>query len=71
MKDFNNKWLLAFILITGALIGTFRGAEAKQKWVFKMKNRCEEKRHMAEEKKVLRSGGVALDDIEIAAFHKS
>ncbi len=71
MKDFNNKWILAFILIAGSLIGTFRGSEAKQKFVFKMKNRCEEKRQIAEQKKVLRSGGVALDDIELAAFHKN
>jgi hypothetical protein len=35
-----------------------------------MKNRYEEKRQLAEQKKLLRSGGVPLDDIEIAAFHK-
>jgi hypothetical protein len=47
----------------------FKGTEAKQKWVFRIKSRFEEKRHLAEEKKIVRQGGVALDDIEIAAFH--
>jgi hypothetical protein len=35
-----------------------------------MKNRFEEKRQLAEHKKLARSGGVLLDDIELASFHK-
>jgi hypothetical protein len=52
-------------------VGIFKGNEAKQKWVFRIKSRFDEKRHLAEQKKVLQQGGVALDDIELAAFHNS
>lgn len=59
------------ILSVGTIIGMFRGNEARQKWVFKIKNRHEEKRQIAEQKKLLRQGGVLLDEIEMAAFHRS
>jgi hypothetical protein len=71
MKQINNRWVVLLILTVGTVIGVFRGTEARQKWVFKIKNRYEEKRQLAEQKKVLRNGGVPLDDIEMAAFHKS
>ena len=70
MNTVNNRWAILLILIVGSFIGIFKGAEARQKYVFKIKNRFDEKRQMAEERRVLRSGGVALDDIELAAFHK-
>ena len=70
MNTFTNKWVMVLILIVGTFIGIFKGSEARQKWVFKIKNRYEEKRQLAEEKKLLRSGGVPLDDIELAAFHR-
>jgi hypothetical protein len=70
MNTFTNKWVLIWIFVVGTFIGIFKGAEARQKWVFKVRNRCEEKKQLAEEKKLLRSGGVALDDIELAAFHR-
>lgn len=66
----SNKWVIILILTVGTVIGILKGAEARQKWVFKIKNRCEEKRQLAEQKKLLRSGGVILDDIELASFHK-
>lgn len=69
MKPFSNKWALVLIITVGTFIGIFKGTEAKQKWVFKIKNRCEEKRQYAEQKKLLRSGAVELDDIELAAYH--
>ncbi len=65
----NNKWALILIVTAGTVIGVFRGNEARQKWMFKIKNRYEEKRQQAEQKKLIRSGGVALDDVELAAFH--
>lgn len=65
----SNKWLLVLIITVGTVIGILKGTEARQKWVFKIKNRYEEKRNLAEQKKLLRSGVVALDDIEIAAYH--
>ncbi|MEO8584426.1 MAG: hypothetical protein ABI415_11545 [Flavitalea sp.] len=70
MNKTNNRWLVIVVLTVGTFIEVFKGTEARQKWVFKMKNRYEEKRQLAEHKKLLKDGGVPLDDIEIAAFHK-
>ncbi len=66
----NNSWLVIWLLIGGFFVGFFKGAKARQKWVFKLKYRFLEKQQEQEEKKVLRSGGVVLDDVEIAAFHR-
>ena len=71
MKQVNNKWIVLLAITIGTIIGIFRGSEAKQKWVFKIRNRFEEKRQLAEEQKLRREGRVALDDIEIAAFHRN
>ena len=71
MKQVNNKFVVLLAIVIGTIVGIFKGTEAKQKWVFRIKNRYEEKRQMAEHKKLLRDGGVALDDIEMAAFHKN
>jgi hypothetical protein len=69
MNRLNNKWVIVLILTVGTAIGILKGSEARQKWVFKIKNRYEEKRQLAEHKKLLSSGGVPLDDIELAAYH--
>ena len=71
MKQVNNRWIVLLAITIGTIIGIFRGSEAKQKWVFKIRNRFEEKRQLAEEQKLRREGRVALDDIEIAAFHRN
>jgi uncharacterized membrane protein YqgA involved in biofilm formation len=71
MKQVNNKFVVLLAIVIGTIVGIFKGSEAKQKWVFRIKNRYEEKRQLAEHKKILRDGGVALDDIEMAAFHKN
>ena len=70
MNTSRSKWMIVTILTVGSMIGMLRGTQARQKWVFKMKNRYAEKRLLAEQKKLLRNGGVVLDDIELAAFHK-
>lgn len=70
MKQLNNKWILILIITVGSVINIFKGSEARNKWVFKIKNRFEEKKQLAEYKKLARSGGVVLDDIELASFHK-
>lgn len=70
MNAFSKKCAVILILTVGTFIGIVKGSEARQKWVFKIKNRYEEKRQLAEQKKLLKEGGVPLDDIEIAAFHK-
>lgn len=71
MKRMQNRLILFLALTLGSIVGILKGNEAKQKWVFKVKSRYEEKRQLAQQKKMLEDGGVALDDIEIAAFHKS
>lgn len=71
MKQVNNKYVVLLAIVIGTIIGIFKGSEAKQKWVFRIKNHYEEKRQLAEHKKLLREGGVALDDIEMAAFHRN
>jgi hypothetical protein len=71
MKVYQNSFLLVLVLAVATLVGVFRGNEAKQRWIFKIKSRFEEKRHLAERKKLMREGQVALDDIEIAAFHNN
>ena len=63
--------ILLLAITIGTIVGMFRGSEAKQKWVFRIKSRFDEKRQIAEQKKLLRDGGVALDDIELAAFHNN
>ena len=70
MNQFSNKWVLVLIITVGSVISIFKGSEARNKWVFKIKNRFEEKKQLAENKKLVRSGGVLLDDIELASFHK-
>ena len=70
MNQFSNKWVLVLIITVGSVINIFKGSEARNKWVFKIKNRFEEKRQLAENKKLIRSGGVLLDVIELASFYK-
>lgn len=71
MKTLKNRTILLLALTVGTIVGIFKGNEARQKWVFRIKSRFDEKRQLAEQKKFLRDGGVALDDIELAAFHNN
>jgi hypothetical protein len=71
MKTMRNRTILLLALSVASIVGVFKGNEAKQKWVFRIKSRFDEKRQLAEQKKLLRGGGVALDDIEMAAFHNN
>ena len=71
MNTLRNRLILLLVLSIGTIVGIFRGSEAKQKWVFRIKSRFDEKRLLAEQKKLVRGGGVALDDIELAAFHNN
>ncbi len=71
MKKYTNRLILLLVLSMGTLVGMFRGQEARQKWVFRIKSRFEEKRHMAEQRRQMKEGGVALDEVELAAFHNS
>jgi hypothetical protein len=69
MKGVKNKMVVFLAVSVGGMIGMIKGEEAKQKWVFRMKSKYDNRRLMAEKKSLARKGGVLLDDIELAAFH--
>ncbi|GGB08240.1 hypothetical protein [Puia dinghuensis] len=71
MKGFKNKMVVFLAVTVGGMIGVVKGEEAKQKWVFRMKSKYENRRLMAERKSIARKGGVLLDDIELASYHKN
>ena len=71
MKRYRNKLIIFLAVTIGGLIGVLKGEEAKQKWVFKIRSKYENKRLIAEKKSIARKGGVLLDDIEMAAFHNN
>ncbi|MGB8191337.1 MAG: hypothetical protein WCF67_05425 [Chitinophagaceae bacterium] len=70
MNRFQQKLVIMLAVFVGSIVGLFRGNEARQKWVYKIKSRYEDKRQMAS-KKTLQPGEVMLDDIELAAFHNN
>ena len=71
MKGFKQRMVVFLAVIVGGMIGVIKGEEAKQKWVFRMKSKYENRRLMAEKKSIARKGGVLLDDIELAAYHNN
>jgi len=71
MKKIYNRTILLIAITVGSIVGIVKGPEAKQKWMFKIKIRNEEKRQLAQQKKLLKGGVVPLDDIEIAAYHRN
>jgi hypothetical protein len=71
MKGVKNKMVVFLAVTVGGMIGVVKGEEAKQKWVFRMKSKYENRRLMAEKKSIVRKGGVLLDDIEMAAYHNN
>ena len=70
MESVRHRFALFFIVLTATLIGLFKGAEAKQKWVFKIKDKYINRRQIAEQKSIARKGGVLLDDIELSSYHR-
>jgi hypothetical protein len=71
MKGVKNKMIVFLAVTVGGMIGVVKGEEAKQKWVFRMKSKYDNRRLMAERKTLARKGGVLLDDIELAAYHNN
>jgi hypothetical protein len=71
MKGVKNKMIVFLAVTVGGMIGVVKGEEAKQKWVFRMKSKYDNRRLMAERKSLARKGGVLLDDIELAAYHNN
>lgn len=71
MKGIKNKMVVFLAVTVGGAIGIIKGEEAKQKWVFRLKTKYDNRRLMAERKSIARKGGVLLDDIELAAYHNN
>jgi hypothetical protein len=71
MKGVKNKMVVFLAVSVGGMIGLLKGEEARQKWVFRMKSKYENRRLVAERKSLARKGGVLLDDIELAAYHNN
>jgi hypothetical protein len=71
MRRSKNRLVLFLAITIGTIIGVFKGEEAKQKWVFKIKSKYDNKRLIAEKKSIARKGGVLLDDIEMASYHNN
>ena len=71
MRRSKNRLVLFLAITIGTIIGVFKGEEAKQKWVFKIKSKYDNKRLIAEKKSIARKGGVMLDDIEMASYHNN
>jgi hypothetical protein len=71
MKRVVNRLILSLALTLASIVAVFRGNEAKQKLVFRIKSRIDERKQEAEQKKIKKQGGIMLDEIEIAAYHNS
>ena len=71
MKGVKNKMVVFAAITVGGVIGLLKGEEAKQKWVFRLRSKYDNRRQMAERKSIARKGGVLLDDIELAAYHNN
>jgi hypothetical protein len=71
MKRFQQKAVIMIAVVVGSLIGAFKGQEAKQKWMFKVLSKQDEKQSRAVRRQDAQKGKVLLDDIEMAAYHKS
>lgn len=66
MKQVNYKLIMSAIVVAGLFIGVVKGQEARTKWTSKMKSRYESRKI-----KTPATGEVALDDHEIASFHRN
>ena len=71
MKSVKNKVVVFLAVLIGGMVGLVKGEEAKQKWVFKIRSKYENRRLVAERKSIARKGGVLLDDIEMASYHRN
>ncbi|MHA4808338.1 hypothetical protein ACX0G9_09520 [Flavitalea flava] len=66
-----NKMVVFLAVTVGGVVGMLKGEEAKQKFVFRMRSKYDNRRLMAERKSIARKGGVLLDDIEMASYHNN
>lgn len=69
MTNLKQHAAIVLLVVLGTSIWVFKGSEAKQKWVVKLKHKYDNRRQTAEKKLMERRGGVVLDDIEMASYH--
>lgn len=69
MKNIRFRMMTLLIVVSAMGIFIVKGSEAKDKWVFKMKDKYENKKNLAQKKLLQKRGGILLDDIEMQAFH--
>ncbi|HVS95256.1 MAG TPA: hypothetical protein VHE54_02190 [Puia sp.] len=69
MKGVKNRMVVFMAVAVGGMIGVVKGEEAKQKWVFRVRSKYENRKLVAQRKSLARKGGVLLDDIELASYH--
>lgn len=70
MKKIRLKLLVLALTTSGFFIGIVKGDQARQKFMFKVRSKYDNRKQLAERKSILKKGGVLLDDIEMAAYHK-
>jgi hypothetical protein len=70
MKKIRLKLLVLTLTASGFFVGVVKGECARQKFMFKVRSRYDNRKQMAEKKSILKKGGILLDDIEMAAYHK-
>jgi len=69
MKAFKIILALIFVVLISALIGLFRGSEAKHKWILKIRDRYDSRSQVADQNPMELSGDVLLDEMELEAYH--
>ena len=65
MKGMKTKIVLALAIMTGAVIGAFRGELAKQRFIAKVKDKYEDHKQVQQQHEIM------LDEFELSAFHTS
>lgn len=69
MKPLKILLALVFVVLISTLIEFFKGSEAKQKWILKIRNKYDNRRQVTDHKSLEHSGDVVLDEIELASYH--
>lgn len=70
MKKIRLRLLILTLTASAFLVGVVKGEEARQKFMFKVRSKYDSRKQMAEKKSILKKGGIVLDDIELASYHK-
>ncbi|MFT4022450.1 MAG: hypothetical protein QM664_01550 [Flavihumibacter sp.] len=71
MRTVQRKAILMTAIVIGSVIGAFKGEVAKQKFMFRVLRKQDERQTRAIRRADVRQGKVPLDDIELSAFHNS